>query len=104
MRRVLSSMEEEGFFSFNYKNDILTGAEHWFWFGFEQIVPYDFDDCKNSGQNSTGNLISCNSASFSQFLGFFWPLQLQPACRHSLPTEFKRKYLMSMKSNISQCL
>ena len=51
-------------------NDIannLTGPEHWF-VGFEQIVPYDFDDGRIFGQNSTGNLISCNKASFLQFL------------------------------------
>ena len=63
----------------------LTSVGHWL-SGFEQISLYD----DNEKQNSTGYLISCNAASFSQFVGSFWSIQDQPACRHSLPTEFKR--------------
>ena len=63
----------------------LTLVGHWV-FGFEQISLYD----DNEKQNLIGCLISCNAASFSQFVGSFCSVQDQPACRHSLPTEFKR--------------
>ena len=72
-------------FNFVSKSSRLTSVGHWL-FGFEQISLYD----DNEKQNSTGYLISCNAASFSQFVGSFWSIQDQPACRHSLPTEFKR--------------
>ena len=67
------------------KSSRLTSVGHWL-FGFEQISLYD----DNEKQNLIGCLISCNAASFSQFVGSFWSIQDQPACRHSLPTEFKR--------------
>ena len=63
----------------------LTLVEHWV-FGSEQISLYD--DFEK--QNLIGCLISCNAASFSQIVGSFCSLQDQPACRHSLPTEFER--------------
>ena len=63
----------------------LTSVGHWL-SGLEQISLYD----DNEKQNSTGYLISCNAASFSQLVGSFWSIQDQPACRHSLPTEFKK--------------